>query len=136
MKQLIKQSFFWLVSCFIVLLFPSVLFSYDYDESRTARITFTDHIYKPRLSFDIVIRPVEQTSIYSEQPNACPDWSNTSTQNFQKYFQDIKPAKILANYELYPLAEFRAFLKTLLGYKKHILKKHEELLKRKKMLPA
>jgi len=118
---------------FFILLFPPALFSYDYGESPTAKVTLTNQAHnssKPRLSFGIVIKPVEQTSTYSEQSNISPDWSNTSAENFQEYFQDIKPAKILNNYELYPLAEFRAFIKTLLDYKKHIQKKHKELLKR------
>jgi len=132
-KQLIKQPFFWFVSCLIILLFPPVLFSYDYDENPQVKIIFTDHAHdssKTNLSFGMRIRPIEQTSTYSEQSNALPDWSNTSTKDFQEYFQDVKPAKIFNNYELYPLAEFRAFLKTLLGYKKHILSKHKGLFKR------
>jgi len=118
---------------FIILPLPLVLFSYNYDKSLQARIIFTDNAHnlsRAKLSFDFVIKPVEQTSTYSKQSNASPDWSNTSTEDFQEYFQDIKPAKILNNYELYPLAEFRAFIKTLLGYKKHIHKKYKELLKR------
>jgi len=118
---------------FFILLFSPALFSYDYGESPTAKITFTNHAHnssRAKLSFNFVIKPVEQTSTYSKQSNASPDWSNTSTEDFQEYFEDIKPAKILNNYELYPLAEFRAFIKTLLGYKKHIHKKHKELLKR------
>ncbi len=147
MRQFIKQTPFWFVLYLIILLFPPDLFSrefriipqdppsYNRDENPTIKAIFIDHFYnsnEPRLSFGVVVRPVEQASTYFEQSNTSPDWSNSSTQDFQKYFQDIKPAKIFNNYELYPLAEFRTFLKTFLGYKKHILKKHEELLKRKK----
>ena len=132
MKQLIKQPFSWFISCLIILLFPSALFSYGYDDSRTARITFTNQTHKPKLSFGVRVRPAGETPTYSERSNAWLDWSNTSAEDFQEYFQDIKPAKILNNYELYPLAKFRAFLKTLLGYKKHIQKQHKTLFKRKK----
>ncbi len=145
MKQLIKQPFLWFSLYLIILLFPSILFSYNYDESSqnlfsynyndnpTVKVIFIDHAHnskEPKLSFGVRIRPIGETFTYSQQSNIPPKWSNTSTQDFQEHFQDIKPAEIIENYELYPLAEFRAFIKTLFGYKKHILKKHGELFKR------
>ena len=147
MKQLIKQPSFLFLLCFVVLLLSPTLFShefheisqdslsYNYNKNSTVTLPIADHTYnsnKTKLSFGMRIRPVRETFTYSERSNAQPDWSNTSVEDFQEYFQDIKPAEILENYELYLLAEFRAFLKTLLGYKKHIQKKYKTLLKRKK----
>lgn len=145
MEQLIKQLFCWFVFFYVVLLFSPTLFSYEfgkisqdlfsynYNERLTEKVTFIDYTNnsnEPRLSFGVGIRPVEQTFTYSEQSNVSPDWSNTSAEDFQECFQDIKSAEILENYDLYSLAEFRAFIKTLLGYKKHIQKKDKELCKR------
>jgi len=143
MKQLIKQPFFWFLFYFVALLLPPTLFSrefrkisqnlssYDYDENPPVKVIFVNHAHNSnKLSLSIDMRPVDPTFTYSEQWSAAPDWSNTSAEGFQEYFQDTKPAKILNKYELYSLAEFRAFLKTLLGYKKHIQKKHTELVKR------
>jgi len=141
----VKQPFFCFLLYLIILLLPAILFShkfhgilqdlpsYDYDVNPTAKVTFINRTHnsnKPKMSFSVRIRSIEQTPTYFVQSNASLDWSHTSAQGFQEYFQDIKPAKILNNYELYPLIEFRVFLKTLLGYKKHIQDKHKKLLKK------
>jgi len=109
MKQLIKRPFFWLLFYFIVLLLPpTTLFSREfrkispdfsschYDKNPPTKITFTGHDHsssEAKLSWNYSIRPVDSAFTYSDQSNAWPDWSNTSMEDFQEYFQDIKPAK-------------------------------------------
>jgi len=106
---------------------------YRYDKIPQVILPVTNHdshLNKTRRGFRCSIRPSRQTSIYSEQSNYSSKLSNASAEDFQEYFQDIKPAEIFEHYDLYSLAEFRVFIQTLFGYKKHIQNKHKKLLKR------
>lgn len=132
--------------CFLLifLLLPQILVSYNYNEilqgsffhneDKTRQVIFsffgqTDNSRRTDPSFDYKIRFVQ---LIPAPIDSIPVCQHTSAEWFKQSFRYMKPSKILENHLLYKFSGFRAFIKTLSGYKEHIQKVKKKLLDRKK----
>jgi len=148
-----KKSTRWRLSYLIILLLPLSLFSrefyknfqnfsYHNNKISQAMLTFTSQtnnisLGQVRSGLNCSIKPGRQISTYSEwsdasveYSNASPELSDTPVEWFQEYFKGVNPAKTFKEYKRYQFPGFRAFIKTLVGYKKHTKEQHKKLLSR------